>query len=59
MILVGRGPNVLVVRADSPYRSVKDVIAAAKASPGKLTYASSGNGTSAHLAGELSPTWPR
>lgn len=51
--LVGKGPNVLVVRADSPYRSVKDVIAAAKASPGKLTYASQGNGTSAHLAGEM------
>ena len=53
VILIGRSPNVLVVRADSPYRSVKDVIAAAKASPGKLTYASFGNGTSAHLAGEL------
>ena len=49
--LIGRGPNVLVVRADSPYKSVKDVIAAAKANPGKLTYASQGNGTSAHLAG--------
>ena len=53
VILVGRGPNVLVVRADSPYKSVKDVIAAAKANPGKLTYASYGNGTSAHLAGEM------
>ena len=53
VILVGRSPNVLVVRSDSPYRSVKDVIAAAKQSPGKLTYASFGSGTSAHLAGEL------
>ena len=53
VILVGRGPNVLVVRADSPYKSVKDVIAAAKSKPGKLTYASQGNGTSAHLAGEM------
>jgi tripartite-type tricarboxylate transporter receptor subunit TctC len=51
--LIGRGPNVLVVRADSPYKSVKDVIAAAKAAPGTLTYASQGNGTSAHLAGEM------
>jgi tripartite-type tricarboxylate transporter receptor subunit TctC len=51
--LIGKGPNVLVVRPDSPYRSVRDVIAAAKASPGKLTYASQGNGTSAHLAGEM------
>ena len=51
--LIGRGPNVLVVRADSPYKSVKDLIAAAKAKPGSLTYASQGNGTSAHLAGEM------
>jgi tripartite-type tricarboxylate transporter receptor subunit TctC len=53
VVLVGRGPNVLVVRADSPYKTVKDVIDAAKAKPGKLTYASQGNGTSAHLAGEM------
>ena len=53
IILIGRGPNVLVVRADSPYKTVKDVIAAAKAAPNKLTYASQGNGTSAHLAGEM------
>ena len=53
VVLIGRGPNVLVVKADSPYKSVKDVIAAAKANPGKLTYASYGNGTSAHLAGEM------
>jgi tripartite-type tricarboxylate transporter receptor subunit TctC len=51
--LIGKGPNVLVVRADSPYKSVKDVLAAARATPGKLTYASQGNGTSAHLAGEM------
>jgi tripartite-type tricarboxylate transporter receptor subunit TctC len=51
--LIGKGPNVLVVRADSPYKSVKDLLAAAKAKPGKLTYASQGNGTSAHLAGEM------
>jgi tripartite-type tricarboxylate transporter receptor subunit TctC len=51
--LVAKGPNVLVVRADSPYKTVKDVIAAAKAKPGRLTYASQGNGTSAHLAGEM------
>jgi tripartite-type tricarboxylate transporter receptor subunit TctC len=53
VILLGKGPNVLVVRADSPYKTVKDVIAAAKARPGRLTYASQGNGTSAHLAGEM------
>ena len=51
--LIAKGPNVLVVKADSPYKSAKDVIAAAKAKPGKLTYASQGNGTSAHLAGEM------
>lgn len=53
VILLGRGPNVLVVRADSPYKSVKDVIAAAKSRAGGLTYASQGNGTSAHMAGEM------
>lgn len=51
--LVGKGPNVLVVRAESPYKSVEEVIDAARASPGKLTFASQGNGTSAHLAGEM------
>ena len=45
--------NVLVVHPSLPYKSVKEVIAAAKAQPGKLTYASSGNGTSIHLSGEL------
>lgn len=53
VILIGRGPNVLVVPAASPYKTVADVMAAAKASPDKLTYASQGAGTSAHLAGEL------
>ena len=53
VILLARGPNVLVVRTDSPYKSVADVVAAAHARPGKLTYASQGNGTSAHLAGEM------
>jgi tripartite-type tricarboxylate transporter receptor subunit TctC len=51
--LVGVSPNVLVVRADQPYKNVAELIAAAKAKPGKLTFASQGNGTSAHLAGEL------
>ncbi|AVS78333.1 LacI family transcriptional regulator [Paracidovorax avenae] len=53
VILVGRGPNVLVVRPDSPYKTVADVLAAARAQPGKLTFASQGAGTSAHLAGEM------
>ena len=51
--LVVRSPNVLVVRADSPYKTVKDIIEAAKAKPNQLTYASPGNGTSSHLAGAL------
>lgn len=51
--LVGRGPNMLVTRADRPYKTVKDVIDAARANPGRLSYGSSGNGTSVHLAGEL------
>ncbi|MDD0811540.1 tripartite tricarboxylate transporter substrate binding protein [Curvibacter sp. RS43] len=51
--LVVRSPNVLVVRADSPYKSVKDILEAAKAKPNRLSYASPGNGTSSHLAGAL------
>lgn len=53
VILVGRGPNVLVVPPSSPFKTVQDVLAAARANPGKLTYASQGAGTSAHLAGEM------
>ncbi len=51
--LIARGPNMLVTHPDKPYRSVKDVIDAARANPGKLNYGSSGNGTAVHLAGEL------
>lgn len=46
-------PSVLVVPAASPFKSPKDVVAAAKAAPGKLAYGSGGVGNSAHLAGEL------
>jgi tripartite-type tricarboxylate transporter receptor subunit TctC len=48
---MGASPTVMVVRADSPYKTVEDVIAAAKANPGKMNYCSGGIGTSAHLAG--------
>ena len=51
--LIGISPNVLVVAADSPYKTFQQLLAAAKANPGKLSYASQGSGTSAHLAGEL------
>jgi tripartite-type tricarboxylate transporter receptor subunit TctC len=43
----------LAVRKDSPFGSVADVVAAAKARPGQLTWASAGSGTSTHMAGEL------
>jgi tripartite-type tricarboxylate transporter receptor subunit TctC len=46
-------PNIMAVPNSSPDRSVPDFIARAKADPGKVTYASSGVGTSLHLAGEL------
>jgi tripartite-type tricarboxylate transporter receptor subunit TctC len=51
--MVARGPNVLVVRADSPLKTLRDVLDQARAHPRKLSYASQGNGTSAHLAGEM------
>lgn len=46
-------PNVLVVNPKVPAHSVKELVAYAKANPGKLNFASSGSGTSIHMAGEL------
>lgn len=51
--LIEKGPLILMVRNDSPYKSVKDIVAAAKANPGKLSYASGGIGGSHHLSGAL------
>jgi tripartite-type tricarboxylate transporter receptor subunit TctC len=51
--LLASSPNILLVRADSPFKTVADVIAAAKAKPGSLSFAHAGTGTSTHLAGEL------
>jgi tripartite-type tricarboxylate transporter receptor subunit TctC len=51
--LYGTNPVVLVVAANSPYKTLRDLLTAAKANPGKLSGASAGNGTSQHLAQEL------
>jgi len=48
-----RVPNVMVVHPSVPARTVDEFIAYAKANPGKVNYASAGNGTTVHLAGEL------
>jgi len=50
---LAEGPYVLVVNSKTPYRSVKDLIAAAKARPGSIDFASSGNGSSQHLVAAL------
>ena len=51
--LVGYTPNVLVVNPAMPFKTVQEMVAYAKANPGKLTYASFGAGTTSHLAGEM------
>ena len=51
--LMGTSANILVVHPSLPVKSVRELIAFAKARPGKLTYASSGNASSNHLSGEL------
>ncbi len=51
--LIGNAPLVLVTSTQSPFKTVADVVQAAKAQPGFINYATSGNGTVAHLATEL------
>ena len=51
--LVASGPYVLVVNPSLPVKSVRELIALAKAQPGKIDYATSGNGSSQHLVGAL------
>jgi tripartite-type tricarboxylate transporter receptor subunit TctC len=51
--LVSTQPLILVVAANSPYKSLKDLVAAAKAKPGQLNMGSPGSGTIGHIGGEL------
>jgi tripartite-type tricarboxylate transporter receptor subunit TctC len=51
--LVSSQPLIVVVSSTSPYRTLKDLVDAARASPGKLNMASPGNGTMGHIGGEL------
>jgi tripartite-type tricarboxylate transporter receptor subunit TctC len=51
--LISRVPNILVTNKNFPPNSVQELIEYAKANPGKVTYGSSGSGTSIHLAAEL------
>ena len=51
--LLASSPNILLVRADSPFKTLGDLIAEARAKPGSLAFGNAGTGTSTHLAGEL------
>ncbi len=50
---VGYTPTLLVVKADAPWKTMADLVAYARQNPDKVSYASAGNGTTGHLAGEL------
>jgi tripartite-type tricarboxylate transporter receptor subunit TctC len=53
IVLLANAPLVMVTSATSPYKTVADVVAAAKAKPNQINFASPGNGTVAHLSSEL------
>jgi tripartite-type tricarboxylate transporter receptor subunit TctC len=53
LALATSSPNTTVVRADAPWKSLEDLLSAAKKSPGQLTYGSAGPGTTPHFIGEL------
>ena len=53
VILLGKISNVLLIGPGAQARTVKDIVAAAKAKPGDITFASAGQGTSQHLSGEV------
>jgi tripartite-type tricarboxylate transporter receptor subunit TctC len=51
--LLASSPNILLVRTDSPFKTLGDMIAQARSKPGSLSFGHAGTGTSTHLAGEL------
>jgi tripartite-type tricarboxylate transporter receptor subunit TctC len=53
VMLTATGPNILVVPANSPFRNLGDLLAAAKAKPGSLSFGTSGPGSMSHLSTEL------
>lgn len=53
VVLLGDGPSVLITGASSPYRSLMDVVKAARSQPGKLMYGTAGSGTTTNIQGEM------